>query len=176
MKNKIVLTLIAALCGMSSVAHAADAGNGVVEFSGSVIDAPCSINSTDSTQLVELGQLSNSLLNGGAQGAGSAKAVLFDLKLEDCAVTTLKNVKVTFNAMTKTGAPTMILNNGDAEGVFVSIYQGTTALNMGTASSAATLINGSNHLEFSAGVVGDGSTLVTPGTIRATASFTLSYV
>lgn len=177
MKNKIVLTLIAALCGMSSVAHAESAGNGIVNFSGSVVDAPCSINPTDSSQTVDLGQLSNAVLNGGgdSQGAGQSKPVMFDITLEDCALTTLNNVKVMFNATTKNDDKKLIVNNGDANGTFVRIRQGDTLLNMGTATSNIGLMNGSNQLAFSADVVGDGKTQVTPGSIRASATFELSY-
>lgn len=56
--NKIMLAAVMAF-GVSSLAHAADQGHGKVTFSGSIIDAPCSIAPESLDQTVELGAISN---------------------------------------------------------------------------------------------------------------------
>ncbi|EBE9588857.1 fimbrial protein [Salmonella enterica subsp. enterica] len=66
MRNKIILAMAAAgmMCATSAFAAAdGDSGGGTINFTGSVINAPCSV-STDSQNInVLLGQVSNSSLN-----------------------------------------------------------------------------------------------------------------
>ncbi|ECD0362557.1 long polar fimbrial protein LpfA [Salmonella enterica subsp. enterica] len=66
MRNKIILAMAAAgmMCATSAFAAATDdSGGGTINFTGSVINAPCSV-STDSQNInVLLGQVSNSSLN-----------------------------------------------------------------------------------------------------------------
>ncbi|ECG0110777.1 long polar fimbrial protein LpfA [Salmonella enterica] len=67
MRNKIILAMAAAgmMCATSAFAAATDdSGGGTINFTGSVINAPCSV-STDSQNInVLLGQVSNSRLSG----------------------------------------------------------------------------------------------------------------
>ncbi|ELX5321583.1 fimbrial protein [Salmonella enterica] len=66
MRNKIILAMAAAgmMCATSAFAATTDdSGGGTINFTGSVINAPCSV-STDSQNInVLLGQVSNSSLN-----------------------------------------------------------------------------------------------------------------
>ncbi|EFP4561797.1 fimbrial protein [Salmonella enterica] len=66
MRNKIILAMAAAgmMCATSAFAAVTDdSGGGTINFTGSVINAPCSV-STDSQNInVLLGQVSNSSLN-----------------------------------------------------------------------------------------------------------------
>lgn len=62
--NKIALAAMITLV-VSHFANA-DQGHGKVKFTGSIIDAPCSINPESVDQTVDLGQISNvALQNGG---------------------------------------------------------------------------------------------------------------
>lgn len=63
--NKIVMALVLAFSTVSG-AQAADQGHGKVTFTGSIIDAPCSITPQSIDQTVDLGQISKeALLSGG---------------------------------------------------------------------------------------------------------------
>ncbi|EBI7230596.1 fimbrial protein [Salmonella enterica] len=78
MRNKITLAMALAgmMCGTS--AFAADAGGGQIIFSGSVIDAPCSIVPESQNIQVNLGQVSaKSLKNAGA--TSSAVPIIINL-------------------------------------------------------------------------------------------------
>ncbi|MGP2706387.1 fimbrial protein, partial [Serratia marcescens] len=77
--NKIMLTAVLAF-GVSSLAHAADQGHGKVTFTGSIIDAPCSISPETVDQTVDMGQVSNVALKNGGKSAPRQ----FDIKLEQC--------------------------------------------------------------------------------------------
>ncbi|HAF1615908.1 TPA: fimbrial protein [Salmonella enterica] len=62
MRNKIILAMAAAGMMCASSAFAEDSGSGTINFTGSVIDAPCSV-STDSQNInVILGQVSKNRL------------------------------------------------------------------------------------------------------------------
>ncbi|EDJ1485571.1 long polar fimbrial protein LpfA, partial [Salmonella enterica] len=69
MRNKITLAM--AIVGMMSTVPAfaapiatTDAGQGTIQFTGSVIDAPCSIVPSDQNIKVNLGQVSLKTLDG----------------------------------------------------------------------------------------------------------------
>ncbi|MDQ8027053.1 type 1 fimbrial protein, partial [Staphylococcus aureus] len=64
--NKLGLVLGLGLTVAAGSAFAADQGHGTVEFWGSIIDAPCSIDPNSGDQRVPLGQVSaNALKDGG---------------------------------------------------------------------------------------------------------------
>ncbi len=50
---------------LCSVANAADQGQGVVNFKGTVIDAPCGIAPESADQTIDFGQISKSHLTAG---------------------------------------------------------------------------------------------------------------
>ncbi|ECC4968146.1 fimbrial protein [Salmonella enterica subsp. enterica serovar Bonariensis] len=85
MRNKITLAMALAgmMCGTS--AFAADAGGGQIIFSGSVIDAPCSIVPESQNIQVNLGQVSAKSLK--AAGATSS-AVPIIINLTGCSFDT----------------------------------------------------------------------------------------
>ena len=82
-------------------ASAIDQGHGIVNFSGTVITAPCSVAPESSQIDVNLGQVADTVLNGG-QYSQSAD---FTIQLRDCVLTstdtegkttTINKVNVTF--------------------------------------------------------------------------------
>ncbi|WP_455817197.1 fimbrial protein [Pseudomonas cerasi] len=77
--NKTILAAFVAL-GSISMVHAADQGHGKITFTGSIIDAPCSISPESIDQTVELGQISNIALKDG----GKSTPKFFSIKLENC--------------------------------------------------------------------------------------------
>jgi len=172
--KKVALASVMGLV-LAASAQAADQGHGKVTFTGSIIDAPCSINPDSIDQTVNLGQVSNVALKASGN-TGTSVPRNFEIKLENCDTTTLKSVKTTFTGAegatdgslgitgTAKGA-SIILTNGDGE-----------QLKLGEASEAHMLQNGNNTLLFSAYLKGDGaSATVTPGDFTAVADFTLVY-
>ncbi|WP_421105892.1 fimbrial protein [Serratia marcescens] len=170
--NKIMMAAVMAF-GMSSVAaHAANQGQGTVNFSGSIIDAPCSISPESVDQTVELGQVSNALLKKG--GKSTPKA--FTINLEHCELEKGKNnVSVTFSGVESTDG--MLSISGEASGASVAIADaGGKLIKLGEASPLVGVNEGNTALRFTAYLQGDGaSAAVVPGDFTAVADFTLAY-
>ncbi len=175
--NKIMLAAVMAL-GVSSLAHAADQGHGKVTFSGSIIDAPCSISPESMDQTVELGAISNVALKNG----GKSTPRNFDIKLENCELTTDTPGKNNAVSLTFTGAASAIDSKllgitGTAKGAGIAITDGSgNDIVLGQKTKAQTLQNGANTLSFAAYLQGaKASTGVVPGEFQSVADFTLAY-
>ncbi|HGM5808611.1 fimbrial protein [Serratia marcescens] len=180
--NKIMLAAVMAL-GVSSVAHAADQGHGKVTFSGSIIDAPCSIAPDSLDQTVELGAISNVALKDG----GKSTPRNFQIKLENCElITETKDGKTKNNsvALTFSGAASSVNANllgitGTAKGAGIGITDGAgNDIKLGTATGAQTLQNGANTLSFAAYLQGTKASeagSIVPGEFQSVADFTLAY-
>ncbi|MGQ8776490.1 fimbrial protein [Serratia sp. NA_112.1] len=173
--NKIMMATVVAF-GMSSFAHAADQGHGKVTFTGSIIDAPCSIAPESIEQTVELGQVSNAALKDG----GKSTPRNFSIKLEDCSFGTpaAKNkVQVTFTGMESVAGNGLLGITGTAKGASVAITQGDgDVIELGKATKEQVLQDGGATLNFAAYMQGDGpSATITEGAFQAVADFTLAY-
>lgn len=182
--NKIML--IAALSlGISSVVHAADpvppappkfGGGGTVTFTGSIIDAPCSIAAGSEELAVPLGQISKVALKNG----GQSKARTFSISLENCEVgeTDKNKVFYLFSGPDSSTVEDMLAITG-AAGAGVVITDGDNkVLTLGKMSDKPQkLVSGNNTLTFSAYLKGDGSedAKITEGEFSATADFKLYY-
>lgn len=90
--KKLHLVLGLGLSIIAGSALAADQGHGTVEFYGSIIDAPCSIDPDSGAQRIPLGQVSSSALKDGGRSASK----MFKIKLLQCSTETYKTVKTTF--------------------------------------------------------------------------------
>lgn len=179
---KIALVAAMGLTGISS-AYAAglgasgntDQGHGTVTFTGSIIDAPCSITPDTIDQTVSLGEVSDAAL----KGLGTSTPVPFDIKLENCDITdqTQDAVTVTFNGMADAVDSTMLGLSGNAAGAGVVITtSGGTQLNLGDKSAAQQLQTGPNTLGFTAYLRGESATsTATPGDFTSVANFALAY-
>lgn len=169
--NKIVIAASLAF-GMASVAHAAGQGDGQITFNGSIIDAPCSINPNSVNQTVSLGQVSNAALENG----GTSAPRNFQIELENCALSTAKTVTTTFTGAA--GAAGRLGITGTASGASIALTDGAgKPVVLGTATAAQTLQNGSNTLNFSAYLQGDGATAtIVPGDFQSVTDFTLAYL
>ncbi len=169
------------IMGLTSfAAQAADQGSGKITFWGSIIDAPCSIKNGYGDQRIELGQVSNSLLDNG----GVSTPRPFDIQLENCSFELDANgaplyntVKVTFAGGNVPNDMTMLAITGQAAGAGVRIQdfsgQPVTLLKP---TSGRELGIGDNTLSFSAYLEKIASvTNVTPGDFEAVTNFTLAY-
>lgn len=169
--NKLVIAL--GMVMAAGAANAADQGHGTITFSGSIIDAPCSITSNTANQTVDLGQVSNSALQNGQTSSPKA----FFIQLEQCDASKLSTgASVGFTGATDANNKDMLGITGSAKGAGIVITDGSgTPVKLdGTASAPQTIGDGSNKLSFSAYVQANGAS-VTPGDFSSTADFTLSY-
>lgn len=173
--NKIMMVAVVAL-GISSVAHAAsDQGHGKVTFTGSIIDAPCSITPETIDQTIEMGQISKVALKNGGQSTPR----FFSIDLENCDIsdTTKNKVTVTLGNKESLAKNGLLGIHGDAQGASIVIKDGSgKPIELGEPGDAQKLQNGNNTLAFSAYLQGDGaSAVISEGTFRAVADFTLAY-
>jgi len=182
--NKIMLAAVMAF-GVSSVAHAAvkDQGHGKVTFSGSIIDAPCSIAPDSLDQTVELGAISNVALKGNGTEGGKSTPRNFQIKLENCDLNPTapgknNSVKVTFSGSPSEANNALLGITGTAKGAGIAITDGSGKLiTLGQASDARDLQNGANTLSFAAYLQGAAASTatITPGEFQSVADFTLAY-
>ncbi|MCR1574222.1 fimbrial protein [Klebsiella aerogenes] len=176
--NKIMIAVVA--FGMVGMANAAptDAGHGTVKFEGSIIDAPCSITPDTVDQTVNLGQISNVALKDG----GKSSPKNFYIKLENCDVSTAKNVTATFTGANSAGNPDLLGITGTARGASIAITDGAGSLiKLGSSTKPQGIQDINNTLAFSAYLQGDmaadGTTgaEIVPGEFSSIANFTLAY-
>lgn len=182
MKIKQLVTLMMGLgLAMGTVSVAQE---GTISFKGSIIDAPCSITPETADQTVNLGQISNVALK--SQGKSTPKN--FDIKLENCDVTTLKNVKATFTGAASAGNADLLGITGTAKGASIAITDGSSrVIKLGDATQAQKIQKGNNTLAFAAYLQGDPDTagatssdptipaVIVPGEFSSIVDFTLAY-
>lgn len=174
--NKIMMAAVVAF-GMSSVAYAADQGHGKVTFTGSIIDAPCSIKPESIDQTVELGQVSNVALKDG----GTSTPRQFSIDLENCVFEgkEAKNkVTVTFTGMESATTDGLLGITGTAKGASIAITDASgQVVKLGEPTKAQELQNGNNSLSFAAYLQGDlaSTAVIVPGDFQSVADFTLAY-
>ncbi|MDY0969675.1 fimbrial protein [Siccibacter turicensis] len=173
--KKFALAAAVSMTMVAGMANAADQGHGKITFTGSIIDAPCSINPDSIDQTVEMGQISNVALKAGSN-TGTSIPRNFEIKLENCDITTLKSVKTTFTGA-EGGTDGSLGVTGTAKGASIILTNGDgKQIKIGEASAARNLQSGNNTLLFSAYLKGDGaSATVIPGDFTAIADFTLAY-
>ena len=170
--NRIALAIIGALALGSTAAHAAP-GGGKVNFEGSIIDAPCSLDAKSVDQTVRLDQISNKVL----ANNGTSDTAAFNIELRQCDITTMKKVKITFGGDIDTTDPTLLAIAGTARGAGIELSKGNQPVKLGQALPAHTLIEGDNSLLFGARLKGTTAkdVAVTPGEFNAVANFQLAY-
>lgn len=93
-------------------AAAGSQGHGTVHFKGEIIDAPCSISPDTADQTVDLGQVSNSAL----KDNGKSVPVPFNIKLQNCDVSTYKTVTATWGGTADVNMPTAWGITGSGQG------------------------------------------------------------
>lgn len=151
-----------------------DQGHGKVTFTGSIIDAPCSIDPNSIDQTVDLGAVSNvALLNGGTSSPKS-----FEIRLEKCSLTTAQTVTSTFDG--PAGKNKLLGITGEAKGASIAIIDGANnPVELGKATTGQLISEGATEamLGFTAYLKGDGgdATTIIPGKFQSVANFILNY-
>ncbi|RYC43418.1 fimbrial protein [Pectobacterium zantedeschiae] len=175
--NKTILATLVAVGMSASFAHAADQGHGKVTFTGSVIDAPCSITPESVDQTVGLGQISSAALKNG----GKSQPRNFSIGLENCSFGSPESknkVAVTFTGMESATSKGLLGVTGTAKGASVAITSGDgKVIELGKPTTAQVLQEGSNTLSFAAYVQGDSGdkAVISEGSFQSVADFTLAY-
>lgn len=181
--NKLTTAVFLSL-GLASFGANAQvvSNNGSVTFTGSIIDAPCSISADTVHQDVELGAISQSML----EGEGQSTPTPFTIKLENCAFEAdagagggsarLNNgVSITFTGRPNDTNTSLLALDGDAAGAGVVLTDGLQkVISLGNATPLGELTQGTNNIKFYAYLKGADKT-VTTGEFTSTASFTLDY-
>lgn len=170
--NKFMVAAIA--LGFVSVANAApkDQGHGEIEFHGTIIDAPCSIETGDEEQKINMGSIANVSLKDG----GKSAAKEFFIHLVNCDNTTAKTVTTTFTGPISAGNADLIGLTGSASGASLGITDGSgTLIKLDTATKPQGIGNHDNTLNFTAFLQGDAGATIVPGSFSTTTNFTLDY-
>lgn len=171
--NKIMLAA-AMVLGASTMANAANQGKGQITFTGSIVDAPCSIAPDSIDQTVDMGEIATVALKDGGKSAPRQ----FDIKLEKCDISTMKTVTATFNGKASTTNPDLLGIIGSASGAGIALTDmASKTIKLGTATDPQKLDDQNNTLRFAAYLQGDGDKekTVVPGEFTSTADFTLAY-
>ncbi|EBU1141648.1 long polar fimbrial protein LpfA [Salmonella enterica] len=198
MRNKIILAMAAA--GMISATPAfadtvsppTDSGNGTITFSGSVIEAPCTISPVSQNILVDLGQVSTASLT--EDGKTSPDPAKIEISLRGCAfeesdkmpkpnpdLGQKSKVDVEFSNLTAVDATKGTIKNTAADpatNVNIQLLRSdkTTPFNLttGAADTTATqLTPGNNTVTIWARMFATGK--ATQGNVGATVTYKLKY-
>ncbi|EOI1439996.1 fimbrial protein [Cronobacter malonaticus] len=172
---KSVLGMAVALA-FSSVAHAADQGQGKVNFKGTVIDAPCGIAPESADQSIDFGQISKAHLE--ADGISVKKDL--NIKLVNCVLDESKRtVKVAFSGTNVAGNTKELGTAGDTgTAIVISSEDGSLVTFDGqTAAGAKKYKAGDNTLHYSAWVKKSSAkdASIKEGEFTAVTNFNLIY-
>ncbi|WP_434527068.1 fimbrial protein [Photorhabdus asymbiotica] len=175
--NKLVMALglgVVLAAGSVNAANPSQ-GHGTVTFTGSIIDAPCSITPETVDQVVPMGAISNAALKNG--GRSSSRS--FKISLENCTTDTISTVTTTFVGAKSNivGGDGLLGIEGTAKGAGIAITDaGGNKIKLGTPSPAVALHDGNNDLNFAAYLQGDTTPdAVVPGEFTGIANFQLAY-
>ncbi|GAA3898060.1 type 1 fimbrial major subunit FimA [Gibbsiella dentisursi] len=184
--NKIIVAAGAAMALCVGVAHAGDASTitetgGTIHFKGKLTSAPCSVSTDSDGQTVELGEYTTHHFN--ASGIkGTEKP--FQIKLEDCDVTTYTTAAVAFSGRQDADNESLLAvdsglsgdQSATATGVGIQILDGKSQVVKPDGSSFSTeqtLNDGENILNFAAQYVSTAA--ATAGEANADATFIMQY-
>lgn len=178
--NKIMLAAAMTFGAVSLAQAAVDQGGGQLSFSGSIIDAPCSISSESVKQDIQLGAISKVALS---KTGGHSTPVDIKIKLENCDFAdeegkqAKNNVSVTFNGTAATSDATMLTLAGNASDAGIVFTDSVgNKIKLGTASPQVKLTDDAT-LKFAAYVqasTASGAKIV-PGDFTAVANFQMAY-
>ena len=174
--------------GAAFNASADDQGHGTVNFTGTVITAPCSVAPESSNIDVWLGQVADSVLN----GSSDATAADFSIHLIDCTLVkedgegnpvTTSKVDVTFSATSVNTTDTSLINNtkennyGGAKNVGVRILDADynkITLGQPLAVNFTDVNSPTQNLDFHARMESPTHT-ASEGDVAAQATYVLNY-
>ena len=183
---------LSALCGSSLLvlmaATSANAADGQVEFTGTVNDNACTINSESVKKSVDMGQVR---IADFANTVGStAGETPFSISLENCSGSTLKNASIKFSGQQAATDATVLgmVGSNQVKGLGIQIADARTGdkLPLNTASTDYVLRPQSNTFDFTASYVrlvadtpaaedAPATRGIGTGTVNALATFDVTY-
>ena len=169
---KLTKTVMAGAVAMALVsfgANAANQGQGVVNFKGTVIDAPCGIAQESADQSIDFGQISKSHLE--KEGISVKKDL--NIKLVNCEPS--KTVKVTFAGTTVNSTVNELGTAGDTGTAVVISGQDGKLVSFGAEGAAQSLKEGENTLHYTSWVKKATGGNLKEGDFTAVANFNLTY-
>ncbi|HDO1314121.1 fimbrial protein [Aeromonas veronii] len=148
---------------------------GTINFTGAIIETPCSLSSESVNQTVQMGQISSSTLE--LKKNGPLRP--FEIHLEGCTLGTVKSATVTFNGIADNGDNTYLATNGYAKGAAISLVSqldGKTVV-LGKPTELQNLVDGDNKLKFGAQIVSNlkAGAKAIAGEFSATTDFVVNY-
>lgn len=190
----MIKSVIAGAVAMAVVSFGANAantvvpsqGSGQVNFKGTVIDAPCGIETQSANQTIDFGQISKLFLENG----GTTQPKDLDIKLVNCDITNFKKaattggaakagtVSLTFAGVPAGGSGDMLQTVGETHTAIVVLnpHGSRVKFDGKTPTGASNLVDGDNTLHFTTYVTKDGSNnSVKEGAFSAVANFNLTY-
>lgn len=182
-KTLLATATTAALLGPVAAFAAGNTGQGSITFTGSVLEAPCSIAATDTNLAVELGQVSLKALNASADGHGNS--VPIEIHLMNCNFGTAtapqkypagSKISVTFPG--QAGSTGKIPNTmGDAKNVAIQLLQpnGSSPIDFTAGDAGTQMVNGNNVLSFFARIARDGAANAEAGSVSSKVPYLLEY-
>ncbi|WP_413531427.1 fimbrial protein [Rahnella inusitata] len=189
-KNKTLIIALSAIISASAFAEDAtgtpptgtDQGSGRIHFTGTVINAPCSIAPGDEDINVDMGQVANKVLETGNK---YSQNVNYTIHLQDCNLTAqtvgsveypaMSKVAVSFAGTPDSSATELLANTGSAKGAGIRLIDANgDLLKVGDTSKDINLVTGNNELVFAARVESNTQPVST-GTIVSQATYALNY-
>ncbi|AEX50350.1 fimbrial protein [Rahnella aquatilis] len=187
-KKKTLIIALSAFISASAFADdttpptGADQGSGRIHFTGTVINAPCSIAAGDEDINVNMGQVANKVLESGNK---YSQNVNYTIHLQDCDLTAqtagtveypaMSKVAVSFAGTPDSSAAELLANTGSAKGAGIRLIDANgDLLKVGDTSKDINLVTGNNELVFAARVEAN-SQPVSTGTIVSQATYALNY-
>ncbi|MFM9895013.1 fimbrial protein [Achromobacter xylosoxidans] len=179
-KTLLATAATAALLGPVAAFAAGDMGQGFINFTGSVTEAPCSILAADSNLAVDLGQVSKTSL-GTANSHGNS--VPIEIHMTGCSFAAptggtapSSKIEVTFPGQTSTNG--IVPNTmGDATNVGIQLLKadGSTNYDFTTEGTGVQMHDGNNVLSFFARIAKSGTGNVTAGSVSSKVAYMLKY-
>ncbi|MEB7538539.1 fimbrial protein [Pantoea anthophila] len=169
------LRLIATTLAAVSICGTASAADGTVNFTGTIRDTACTVDTASANQTVNLGTVAATSF--GSAGA-TASSTRFTINLTGCPAA-VTSASIRFDGPLASGNSNLLaLSSGQtATNVGVGIYQqdSSTLIPVGRASAPVTLSStGTNALNFIAKYVSTAAA-VGAGSANAVATFTVAY-
>lgn len=180
-KTLLATAATAALLGPVAAFAAGDMGQGFINFTGSVTEAPCSILAADSNLAIDLGQVSKTALT---TADSHGNSVPIEIHMTGCsfaptgtpAAAPPSKIEVTFPGQSGTNG--IVPNTmGDAANVGIQLLKadGSTKVNFTVEGDGVQMHDGNNVLSFFARIAKSGTGNVTAGSVSSKVAYLLKY-
>ncbi|ELC5340112.1 type 1 fimbrial protein [Salmonella enterica] len=167
---KTVMAGAVAMALVSFGVNAANQGQGIINFKGTVIDAPCGIAPESADQSIDFGQISKAHLDT-INGISIKKDL--DIKLVNCEPS--KSVEVTFTGPIISTELTELGTAGDTGTAVVISGQNGKLIEFGSKGAPISLKEGDNTLRYTSWVKKATGGTLKEGDFSAVANFNLTY-